>query len=86
MSLRFDVNYDKEALIANLRTLLAAEVQRSETDRLRDMFDEVEKTLQAGVPRKTVHELLLSLGFTMTFNSFKGFLQRIRLERSQLRE
>jgi hypothetical protein len=65
-----------------LRALVNDTSSRSETARLRDIFDHVEATLQKGVRREAVLEhLKKNLGFTMTMTSFKSALQRIRKER-----
>lgn len=56
---------------------------RSETARLRDVFDDVEAALNSGVRREAVLATLQQNGFTMTMASFKSALQRIRKERSK---
>lgn len=58
-----------------------ANVTRSETARLRAVFENVEATLKAGVSRNTVLTTLREHGFSMTAASFKSALQRIRKER-----
>lgn len=68
-------------LIPALRELVSNNNARSETARLRDIFDEVEKVLQSGVKREAVLALLHDNGFSMTMASFKSALQRIRKER-----
>ncbi len=65
-----------------LRNLVHDSSTRSETARLRDIFDDVEAALQSGVRRDAVLATLHEKGFTMTQNSFKTALQRIRKERS----
>ena len=65
-----------------LRSLVLDNSTRSETARLRDIFDDVEATLKRGVRRETVLQTLQEKGFTMTLASFKSALQRIRKERT----
>ncbi|WP_316685563.1 hypothetical protein [Ralstonia thomasii] len=48
---------------------------------MREIFDDVEATLQSGVRREAVLTTLHDKGFTMTMASFKSALQRIRKER-----
>lgn len=66
---------------ARLRALATDEKRRPETARLRDVFDDVEAALKAGVPQADVLAELHQGGFKMTLASFKSALQRIRKER-----
>lgn len=75
-------NGKRENVAASLRSLVNDASARSETARLRDIFDEVEKALQSGVKREAVLAALHEQGFTMTLASFKSALQRIRKERN----
>ncbi|EKA8700445.1 hypothetical protein OMN91_004480 [Salmonella enterica subsp. enterica serovar Derby] len=72
----------KDEVSARLRALATDDKRRSETARLRDVFDDVEATLNAGVTQADVLAELHALGFTMTMASFKSALQRIRKERA----
>lgn len=72
----------KDEVSARLRALATDDKRRSETARLRDVFDDVEATLNAGVTQDDVLAELHALGFTMTKASFKSALQRIRKERA----
>lgn len=72
----------KDEVSARLRALATDDKRRSETARLRDVFDDVEATLNAGVTQTDVLAELHALGFTMTMASFKSALQRIRKERA----
>lgn len=67
---------------ARLRALATDEKRRPETARLRDVFDDVEAALRAGVHQADVLAELHQAGFKMTLASFKSALQRIRKERS----
>jgi hypothetical protein len=64
-----------------LRELAKGDKSRSETARLRDVIDEVEAALDAGVSRSAVLEALHGQGFTMTLKSFESALYRIRKQR-----
>ena len=66
-----------------LRELAKGDKSRSETARLRDVIDEVEAALAAGVRRSAVLEALHGQGFTMTLKSFESALYRIRKQRGQ---
>lgn len=74
---------DKNDVGEALRSLVLDESARSETARLRDIFDEVEAVLSKGVRRESVLETLHEKGFTMTMASFKSALQRIRKEKRE---
>jgi hypothetical protein len=73
----------ESALVEALRGLKQDTSARSETARLRDIFDEVEAALKAGVRREAVLATLHEQGFTMTLLGFKTALQRIRKERTK---
>ena len=66
-----------------LRELAKGDKSRSETARLRDVIDEVEAALAAGVSRSAVLEALHGQGFTMTLKSFESALYRISKQRGQ---
>ena len=66
-----------------LRELAEGEKNRSETARLRDVINDVEAVLAAGVHRSAVLEALHGEGFTMTLKSFVSALYRIRKQRGQ---
>ncbi|MEQ7770327.1 hypothetical protein [Xanthomonas hortorum] len=66
-----------------LRELAKGDKSRSETARLRDVIDEVEAAITAGVSRSAVLEALHGQGFTMTLKSFESALYRIRKQRGQ---
>lgn len=70
-------------IAARLQALASDDKRRPETARLRDVFDDVERALKAGVPQAAVLAELHEAGFTMTIASFKSALQRIRKERSE---
>jgi hypothetical protein len=71
----------------NLNEMLQALAQnsasRSETARLKDVFDSVEQAIKAGVSRQAVLDTLRGQGFTMTLKSFESALYRIRKQRAK---
>ncbi|WP_146189233.1 hypothetical protein [Pseudomonas protegens] len=67
-----------------LHELSCSPSSRSQTAQLREVFDDVEKALNAGVSRKAVHKALLDDGFTMSFSSFENALHRIRKRHERL--
>lgn len=71
----------RKDLVAALRRLADDDHAKSETARLRAVFDEIETALQSGVKREAMLAVLHSKGFTLTMASFKSALQRIRQER-----
>lgn len=73
----------KDSVADVLRALAIGDKSRSETARLRDIVDEVEAALAAGVSRAAVLEALNAQGFTMTLKSFESALYRIRKKRTQ---
>lgn len=66
-----------------LEQLATSDSGRSETARLRDVFDQVEHALDAGVSRQAILEALHAKGFTMTLRGFETALYRIRRRRAQ---
>lgn len=73
----------KNSVVDALRALAAGEKSRSETARLRDVFNDVEAALSAGVSRAAILETLHSQGFTMTLKSFESAIYRIRKQREK---
>lgn len=73
---------EKNEISERMRALRTASDKRSETARLREVFDDIEATLKAGVSQATVLNELHDLGFTLKMASFKSALQRIRKERN----
>ena len=73
----------KDSVADVLRALATGDKSRSETARLRDIVDEVEAALAAGVSRAAVLDTLNAQGFTMTLKSFESALYRIRKKRTQ---
>jgi len=72
---------EMEQLTESLKALACSRA-RSETARLRDILDEIETALSAGVSRDAVFNTLREQGFRMTFKSFESALYRIRKKQS----
>jgi hypothetical protein len=71
----------KNSVADALRALAVGEASRSETARLRDVMDDIEAALKAGVSRAAVLDTLQGRGFSMTMKSFESALYRIRKQR-----
>jgi hypothetical protein len=73
---------DKIAVAQSLRALAADNKGRSKTARLRDVLDDVEAALAAGVPRSAVLQTLAQHGLDMTLATFETTLRRLRRKRA----
>lgn len=73
----------KNSVSEALRALATGEKARSETARLKDVFNDVEAALEAGVSRAAILEALHGQGFTMTLKSFESAIYRIRKQREK---
>lgn len=73
----------KTSITDALRALATDDTARSETARLRDIFDDIEAVLSAGVSRAAVLKTLHDQGFIMTAKSFESALYRIRKQREK---
>lgn len=73
----------KPSIADALRALATDDSARSETARLRDIIDDIEATLSAGVSRAAVLKTLHDQGFTMTAKSFESALYRIRKQQKK---
>ncbi|MGU7843914.1 hypothetical protein ACV22V_31160 [Burkholderia sp. AW33-5] len=71
---------DTTATISELRAL-AAGAQRPAAARLRDLFDEVQAAIRAGVRRVVIRDALARNGLDIPFATFVRTLARIRKER-----
>lgn len=69
---------DKSAVSQRLQALAADDKKRSKAARLRDVIEDVEAALAAGVPRQNVLNELNDLGLNMTLTTFETTLKRIR--------
>ena len=73
---------EESQLVTALRALRNDATARSDTARLRDIFDEVEAALRSGVRQEALLGALNQNGFQMKTAGFKSALQRIRKERN----
>jgi len=73
---------DRNAIVERLRTLAADDKKRSKAARLRDIIDDVETALAAGVPHSAVVEELAKHGLEMSLATFNTNLRRIRQKRN----
>jgi len=72
-------------IAAELKKLELGNTGRSETSRLRDVEGNIERALAAGVSRRVIYETLQHvMGLTMTFDSFKIALHRLRKRRKKI--
>ncbi|SPA23668.1 conserved hypothetical protein [Cupriavidus taiwanensis] len=71
----------RSSVAGALRALATDSKGRSETARLRDVFEEVEAALSAGVKRQAILDALNAQGFRMTLKSFESAMYRIRGQR-----
>ncbi len=72
---------DIKTISAQLRALATSNVNRSNTARLRDVIDDVEFALSAGVSRSLIIEQLAKNGLVFTLPNFENSLYRIRKKR-----
>lgn len=73
---------EKNKVASALQELATNDETRSETARLRDILDDVEAALDAGVNRVKVLEALHQQGFKMTLRAFDSALYRLRKQRA----
>ena len=76
------MNTNKD-LSTRLRALAKDNTKKTDTAKLREIIDDVETTLKAGVSLANILEELRKEGFKMTLISFRSTLQRIRKERRE---
>lgn len=74
---------DRKAVAERLRALASDDMKRSKAARLRDVFDDVEAALAAGVSRSLVIEELAAHGLELTLATFETTLKRIRQKRGK---
>lgn len=70
--------------ISNKLEALAKGKNRSNTAKLREIFEQVEAALYAGALRADVYLALKGSGFSFTFESFELAIYRIRKERGSI--
>ena len=74
---------DKKTFADRLLVLAKDDDVRSKTSVVNDFFDEIERAMNAGVPRKKIIEELAACGLEITLKSFDGILYRIRKRRGK---
>lgn len=72
---------DKKAVSERLRALASDDQKRSKAARLRDVIDDVETALAAGVSRADVLAELKAHGLDMSLSTFDTTLKRLRAKR-----
>lgn len=70
---------DKKSITATLQALACDDKLRSKAARFRDVYNDVERTLAAGVSRTLVVETLAGLGLDYTLKGFDSAVRRNRL-------
>lgn len=74
---------DRKEVAERLRALASDDMNRSKAARLRDVFDDVEVALAAGVSRSLVIKELAAHGLELTLATFETSLKRIRQKRKK---
>lgn len=74
---------NKDKVAKSLEELSKSDKNRSDTARLRDIFENVEAAMSAGVSRTAILEILHANGFKLTLASFGSALYRIRHRREK---
>ncbi|CAA9890793.1 conserved hypothetical protein [Candidatus Methylobacter favarea] len=74
---------DKNAITQKLRALASDDKHRSKAARLRDVIEDVETALAAGVRRATVVDVLQQNGLDISMATFATTLKRIRKQRGK---
>lgn len=69
---------DSELIAAELREKATNADLRSQSARLRDVFDDIEVAINAGVPLSSILATLHAHGFSMSLGVFKTTLYRLR--------
>lgn len=72
----------QSSLSETLKQMAKDHESRSNTDRLRDVFDEVQAALAAGVSRAAVLQAINADGIKISLATFDNAMHRIRKERS----
>ena len=74
---------DKKGLSERLKTVSGDDSKRSNSALLRDVIDDVEAALAAGVSRVVVVDELAAFGLAMSLSAFDTALHRIRRKRGK---
>lgn len=76
------MHIDKTLISEQLRALATDSQSRSKTSLLRDVIDDVEFAMSAGVSRSRIVEQLAKNGLVFTLPNFENSLYRIRKKRA----
>lgn len=74
---------DRKAIAKRLQALAADDTNRSKAARFRDILDDVEMALAAGVLRTRIRQELEDQGLKMTLATFDTTLARLRKQRQR---
>jgi hypothetical protein len=74
---------DRKAIAKRLQALAADDTHRSKAARFRDILEDVEMALAAGVARTRIRQELEDQGLEMTLATFDTTLARLRKKRQQ---
>jgi hypothetical protein len=77
------LSMSKKIIVEQLGVLASDDTKRSKAARLRDVIDEVEATLAAGITRSEVVKKLAENGLEMALATFNSELQKIRKKRGK---
>jgi len=77
------MHMDKKTFADRLIALAKDDDVRSKMAIVNDFIDEIERAMNAGVPRKKIIEELAACGLEITLKSFDGILYRIRKRRGK---
>ena len=69
---------DLKQASAQIKLLASSSENRNKTARLRDLYEDIETALKAGVSRSTINETLAKNGLNMSLGFFSNALHRIR--------
>ncbi|NOU21188.1 MAG: hypothetical protein HOO93_05245 [Methyloglobulus sp.] len=74
---------DSKAIADSLRKLASDKSKRNKTGILREVFDDIEACLAAGISQTDVVKVLNDHGLEMTYGTFGTTLRRLRLQRDK---
>ena len=74
---------DSKEIAESLRKLASDKTKRNKTGILREVLDDIEACLDAGISQTDVVKVLNGHGLDMTFGTFGSTLRRLRLQRDK---
>lgn len=75
--------FNKDAITKRLKELSEDKTNKSKTAQLREIIDQIEATIAAGVPHSTIVETLTNNGIEISINTFRASLKRIRKKKTE---